>query len=170
MLRVTRQLIDQRGSDLENKEDLDKTPLDSEQVQGPEESTKGGNRCEKGSNIHIDVAVSSRKQKYAKKLTCMATNTLMSVCPLVAKKRISKKKMPVQTSVETNMFTLASPVVKFCAIATTRAVGQWRRTASPPLSKCFSAPACRCRYFEEEGKGHRRSSTRSGIHQVQAAC
>ena len=136
LLRVTRQLIDQRGSDSENKEDLDKTPLDSEQVQGLEESIKGGNRCEKGSNIHIDVAVSSRKQKHAKKLTSMATNTLMSVCPLVAKKRISKKKMPVQTSVETNMFTLASPVVKFCAIATTRAVGQWRRMASAPSSKC----------------------------------
>mgnify|MGYP003551178632 FL=1 len=75
MLRVTRQLIDQRGSDLENKEDLDKTPLDSEQVQGPEESTKGGNRCEmvsqaktrkkvdKHGNKHVDVSLSSGSKK-----------------------------------------------------------------------------------------------------------
>mgnify|MGYP003502428742 FL=1 len=54
-LQTLSQLIDQRCSNSNKKEDVDAYPPDSEQVQGKEE-------C-KGGNIHIDVALFSRKKK-----------------------------------------------------------------------------------------------------------
>ena len=54
-LQTLSQLINQRCSNSNKKEDVDAYPPDSEQVQGKEE-------C-KGGNIHIDVALFSRKKK-----------------------------------------------------------------------------------------------------------